>query len=57
MSETALYYAQEENVLARYSKDADGNGNPGLVWINDTTGLENRIQTLEGQIGGIGTNS
>ena len=57
LSETALYYAQEENVLARYSSNADGKGNPGLVWINDTTGLDTRIKDLEGKIGGIGTNS
>ena len=57
LSETALYYAQKENVLARYSSDADDEGNPGLVWINDTTALDTRIHTLEGKIDGIGTNS
>lgn len=57
LSETALYYAQAENVLARYSNNADGDGNPGLVWINDTTDLDTRIQALEGKIGGISTNS
>lgn len=48
--ETVLYYAQEENVLARYSsavKQADGSTKPGLVWINDTTAIESDIATIE----------
>ena len=45
LSETALYYAQEENVLARYSSNV--NGKPGLVWINDTSELARRIANLE----------
>ena len=48
--ETVLYYAQEENVLARYSsavKQADGSTKPGLVWINDTTAIESDVAALE----------
>ena len=39
LSETALYYAQKENVLARY----DGSK---LVWINDTSDLQEDIKDL-----------
>lgn len=56
--ETVLYYAQDENVLARYSsaiKQADGSTKPGLVWINDTTAIDSKIAAIDSKIAAINT--
>jgi hypothetical protein len=53
--ETVLYYAQDENVLARYSsavKQADGSTKPGLVWINDNTDVKTDIATINAYLDG-----
>lgn len=53
LSETALYYVESDNILARYSsavKQADGSTRPGLVWINDTTDIETKITAINGYI-------
>lgn len=43
LSTTALYYAEDTNVLCRY----DGSK---LVWINDTTALTTAINTVKGRV-------
>lgn len=53
LSETALYYVESDNILARYSsavQQADGSTKPGLVWINDTTAIESDIAAIEAYI-------
>lgn len=49
LSETALYYVESDNILARYSATAN-DGKPGLVWINDTTAIENDIIAIQQDI-------
>lgn len=55
LSETALYYVESDNILARYSSEveqADGSKKPGLVWINDTTAIESDIAAINTYIEG-----